>query len=106
MERVEYKLDKGIFSFLAMRSHHLQTMYRILTQYAGTLEMSRPKKNRLRWYTQVSELAQMNFSEFKKFYNKNKQDFPVFDPNSSYEDEWQESNLDGSFAYNGVTEDF
>jgi hypothetical protein len=27
-------------------------------------------------------------------------------PRQSYDEWWQESNLDGSFAYNGVTDDF
>lgn len=104
MERVEQpKINRGIYSFLTARNHDISEMNVILTLYAKTLGENRPKKNRREWYAKISKLAQSNFKEFKAFYNKNKKSFVV---SISYEDWWQECNMDGTFAYNGVTDDF
>lgn len=104
MEKVDQpKINRGIYSFLSARGHDISTMNVVLTLYAQTIDMKRPKKNRRQWYADVSKLAQKNFKDFKKVYFDNKKNLVV---SQSYEDWWQESNMDGSFAYNGVTDDF
>lgn len=104
MEKIKQpKINRGIYAFLAARNHDISTMNIVLTMYAKTLEKDRPRKNRRQWYADISKLAQSDFKRFKEFYSKNKRNFMI---SQSYEDWWQESNMDGSFAYNGVTDDF
>lgn len=99
----EYKIDKGIYNFLINRGISMSEMRRLLALYALSKDVKRPKKNKHEWYSKISSLAQMNFAEFKKFYNKNK----LTSVRSQSYDEWyEESSMDGSFAYNGVADDF
>ncbi len=101
----DQKLQRGIYSFLKKQRLSVAGMHKILLIYAQSKEMVRPKKNRLRWYAEVSHLANNDFPAFKSLYNKNKKDL-FYDNSQSYDDWWGECNLDGTFAYNGVTDDF
>ncbi len=103
--RENQKLQKGIYSFLTRQRLSVSGMHQVLKLYAESREMSRPKKNRLEWYSTISHLAQADFKTFKRIYNKNKKNLS-YNNSQSYEDWWDECNTDGSFAYNGVTEDF
>lgn len=97
------KINKGIFSFLNNQGLTVHEMRRIIALYGLSINIKRPKKARFEWYENISNLAQEDFVNFKKIYNKNKE---IKKKINSYEDYWQECNLDGSFAYNGITEDF
>lgn len=98
-------LQRGIFSFLNKQGLSVTGMRQVLYLYGQTKDMQRPKKFRLEWYAEVSQVAQGDFQAFKKVYNKNK-DKLSYSNSRSYDEWWQECNMDGSFAYNGVTEDF
>jgi hypothetical protein len=105
MLQEDQKIQRGIFSFLTKQALSIAGMHQILMIYAQSKDMIRPKKNRLKWYSEVSHLANNDFPAFKSLYNKNKKNLS-YDNSQSYNDWWNECNLDGSFAYNGVTEDF
>ena len=97
------KLQKGIHSFLAKKGIAMSGKRFVLAAYAYSLGMKKPKKNKLEWYAKISYLAQEDFPAFKKVYNSCKSKVNHY---QTYDDWWGESNLDGSFAYNGVTDDF
>lgn len=79
-------------------------MRRILSLYALEIHnVKRPKKARAEWYLVISELAQKDFSVFKKVYNKHKE---FKKPIQTYNDWYDQCSMDGSFAYNGVANDF
>jgi hypothetical protein len=99
------KLQRGIYSFLTKQRLSVVGMRQVITLYAKTKGVERPKEKRLEWYAKISMLAQHDFQAFKKVYNKNKKDLS-YDNSESYDDWWNECNLDGSFSYNGVTDDF
>jgi hypothetical protein len=80
-------------------------MRRLISLYALEIGMKRPKKGKEKWYVEISNIASENFKEFKKSYNKNKDNKIAHGPRT-YDDWWNECNLDGTFAYNGCTEDF
>ncbi len=80
-------------------------VHKILTMYAETRQMSRPKKKRLEWYATISKLAAQDFATFKRLYNKNKKNLP-YSYRQSYDEWWDECNTDGSFAYNNASDDF
>jgi hypothetical protein len=98
------KLQAGIFSFLYQRGCKMCEMRRILSLYALEKGIKRPKKGKDEWYVGISNLASENFKEFKKSYNKNKDS--NITPPKTYDEWWNECNLDGTFAYNGCTDDF
>ena len=95
------KLHKGVFSFLTRNGYDIHQMRKILFLYAEYKGKKKPKKGRVHWYVAISNDAASDFKDFKRFFNANK-----FPRKASYDEWWQESNMDGSFAYNGVTEDF
>jgi len=98
------KIDSGVFSFLANRGLKLCAMRRILTLYAADIHgIKRPRRVKAEWYVIISELAQKDFAVFKKSYNKHKENKKA---NKSYNDWYDECSMDGSFAYNGVADDF
>ncbi len=99
------KLQRGIYSFLTKQGLSVAGMRQVITLYAATKDMKRPKAKRMEWYAEISHLANNDFAAFKKVYNKNKKDLS-YDNSQSYDDWWNECNTDGTFAYNGVTEDF
>jgi len=100
------KIDKGVFTFLAKHNLNISEKRRILYLFGKSKGLERPKKtsSRHQWYADVSLIAQEDFKEFKKSFNKNK---PTLKRNrQSYDDWWDECNTDGTFAYSGVTDDF
>lgn len=103
MAQEKIKINKGIFNFLMKQGLNVPHMRHVLTLYAKTKDKTPPKKNRGQWYADISEEAQGDFKSFKKVFNKHKDKIPV---HQTYEDWWNECNLDGTFAYNGVTDDF
>jgi hypothetical protein len=102
MEKI--KINSGIFSFLADRGLKLCDMRRLLSLYALEIHsIKRPRKVKAEWYVIISELAQEDFASFKRIYNKHK---IIRKPIKSYNDWYDECSMDGSFAYNGVADDF
>lgn len=97
------KINKGVFSFLAKQGLSISSMRHVITLYALTKDNKPPKKNRAQWYADVSEEIQGDFKAFKKVFNKHRESIPQ---HQTYDEWWNECNLDGSFAYNGVTGDF
>lgn len=97
------RINKGIFNFLAKQGYQLDQMRILLHMFGREIGKNRPKRGRLEWYIEISNDAAADFPAFKKFFNKNKANLVKA---QSYSDWWQEANMDGSFAYNGVTEDF
>ena len=100
---MSHKINKGIWIFLDKQGLSIHSMRRIISLYALSIDIKRPKKARLEWYSKITDLAQEDFSNFKKVYNKNKE---IRKQVRTYDDWYQECSFDGSFAYNGVTEDF
>ncbi len=98
-----YKLNSGIFNFLNKQGLSIHEMRRIISLYALSIGIKRPKKARLEWYSKITELAQNDFVNFKKIYNKNKE---IKKKIRTYDDWYQECSFDGSFAYNGVADVF
>ena len=98
------RFHAGIYSFLYNRGCHISEMRRLLSVYALERGIKRPKKGKDEWYVSISNLASEDFKDFKKSYNKNKN--RNITPERTYDDWWSESNLDGTFAYNGCTDDF
>jgi hypothetical protein len=98
------KIDSGVFSFLANRGLKLCDMRRILSLYALDIHgIKRPRKVKAEWYVIISELAQQDFATFKRIYNKHKERRA---PIKTYNDWYDECSIDGTFAYNGVADDF
>lgn len=100
----KHKIQKGIFSFLNGRNLSIHEMRSVLNMYANSIGEKRPRNHRLEWYVKISNLANTDFTNFNKIYNENKTTFNK--SNSSYDEWYQESSMDGTFAYNGVADDF
>ena len=98
-----FKLNSGVFSFLNRQGLSIHEMRRIISLYALSINIKRPKKARLEWYSKITDLAQEDFANFKKVFNKNKE---IKKQIRTYDDWYQECSFDGSFAYNGVADDF
>jgi hypothetical protein len=99
-----FRINNGVFAFLSRQSLDIQGMKKVLDLYAESINNPKPTtKNKNAWYAEVSEAAQGEFKAFKKVFNKAEKNIPR---RASYDDWWNECNLDGSFAYNGVTDDF
>jgi hypothetical protein len=90
----------GVFKWLRNRDHDVEIAKRILNDYAkhNELMIKAPKR--------VAEVIQNDFSSFVEWYKKNKNKYPRFEKIETYDEWWSRKNLDGSFAYNGVTDDF
>ncbi len=99
------KIDKGVFSFLAHRGLNIHQMRSVLSLYAKSKDIIRPKKARFEWYSDISIQAQTDFKEFKKAYNLYKVKYN-FTKVETYEEWYDRCSLDGSFAYNEVTDNF
>jgi endoglucanase Acf2 len=78
-------------------------MRRILSLYGLSINIKRPRRVKAEWYLNISNLAQQDFKNFKKVYNANK---VITNHVQSYDDWYDTCNLDGTFAYNGVANDF
>ena len=99
-----FRINNGIYAFLSRQRLDVKGMKQVLEAYAKSINNPKPSgKNKNTWYAEISESAQGNFKAFKKVFNKAEKNIPRRD---SYADWWNECNLDGSFAYNGVTDDF
>ena len=98
-----FKLNSGVFSFLNKQGLSIHEMRRIISLYALSIDIKRTKKARLEWYAKITDLAQEDFANFKKVFNKNK---VIKKQVRTYDDSYQEFSFDGSFAYNGVADDF
>lgn len=98
------KINSGVFSFLSNHGCSIHDMRRLLSLYALEVHsIKRPKRVDADWYLIISELAQQDFASFKRIYNKNK---IIRKPVMSYNDWYDECSMDGTFAYNGVADDF
>lgn len=98
------KLDSGVFSFLSNRGCSIHEMRRILALYALEVhDIKKPKRIKPEWYVIISELAQQDFVSFKHVYNKHKLKNTTI---RTYNDWYDECSIDGTFAYNGVADDF
>jgi hypothetical protein len=97
------KLNKGIFVFLNKNNLTLGGMCKVLVAFAQDMKLEVPEKKDNQWYEDMSDLAQDNFKKFRNVFNK----MPTLELRQQTYDEWyQEANMDGSLAYNGVTDDF
>lgn len=102
MEKI--RINNGVFCFLSKQGCSIHSMRRILSLYALEIHsIKRPRKVNAEWYLIISDLAQDDFVSFKRIYNKNK---IIRKPIQSYNDWYDECSMDGSFAYNGVADDF
>ena len=101
----DYRIDKGVFKLLYnYKQLSFSDINQLLTDYAEKfMDKKRPRNNRRKFYYEVSNHAQENFSEFKKFVNKATRGMSV---RQDYDDWYQEASMDGSLAYNGVADDF
>lgn len=94
------------------KKHTNEIVKRIIADYGGFLnEPSYSKKKSNYFYNKVSGLIQKDWNKFMTWYNTNSVKYPrTAKPkrrqHKYYSDMWQQKNLDGSFAYNGVTDDF
>jgi hypothetical protein len=101
----DYRIDKGVFKLLYnYKRLSFSDINQILTDYAEIfMDKKRPRSNRRRFYFEVSNHAQENFADFKKFVNKSTRGMSE---RQDYDDWYQEASMDGSLAYNGVADDF
>jgi hypothetical protein len=81
-------------------------MEQIMSMYGKELGMEEPKRKKANHYIDVSNKIQEDFDSFKKFYNTFVNGVVPCSREMDYSEDWNEKNLDGSFAYNGVTDDF
>lgn len=92
------------------KKHTNEVTKRIIADYAPIVNVPIPvKKKGNYFYNKVSALIQADWNTFMKWYKSQKYPStakPKKRNNRQYSDVWQEKNLDGSFAYNGVTDDF
>lgn len=98
---IENRLNKGVFSFLANKGLSLQEMRIILHKYALTLELPKPKKNRLEWYVILSDLAQDNFKSFRQYVK----DLKITNRQRIYADSSYDDSDFGGYAYNNSADD-
>lgn len=102
----KYKLHKGVFCFMNKLEYNIHEMREVLKMYASSIGMERPLRNRLKWYSEVSEIADSDFKSFKISFNTHKRQknnivFRKYSSNDFYDD------LDDDFVgYNGIADDF
>lgn len=101
MEKI--KINNGVFYFLSKQKCSIHDMRRILSLYGLSINIKRPRRVKAEWYLNISNLAQNDFRNFKKVYNANK---VLTNHVQTYDDWYDTCNLDGTFAYNGVADDF
>ena len=101
---IEVKLEVGIFNYLRNLGYNIHEQRKVLHSYAITMGISRPKKQRTQWYSAISFKAQEDFDSFKKFFNRNYH--RKMCKKDQYQKWYDRCNSDGSFAYNGVADDF
>ena len=101
MEKI--RINNGIFNFLDKQKCSIHDMRRILSLYGLSIGIKRPNRVKAEWYLIMSNLAQKDFKNFKKLYNITKVKTNHI---HSYDDWYDICNLDGTFAYNGVADDF
>jgi hypothetical protein len=100
------KLHKGVFCFMNKLDYNVHEMREVLKMYANSIGMERPLRNRLKWYSEVSEMADLDFKSFKIHFNTHKRQknnvvFRKYSSNDFYDD------LDDDFVgYNGIADDF
>jgi len=87
----------GVLKWLRNRSRDTETAKRLIQDYGKILE---PSQKNLKI---IAGMIQSDFSSFVKFYKKYAGNHPRTE---TYDEWWSRKNLDGSFAYNGVTDDF
>jgi len=96
------KIQKGIFCYLNNRGVGVHQMRWAIKQFFK--ENYVHFENNQFTFEDKQQYACDNFQNFKKFIKRTfinqQRDL------SSYEDDWNEKNLDGSFAYNNVSDDF
>jgi hypothetical protein len=69
--------------------------------------LEKQNKKEKRWNKTISSTGVVTFTRIKQSKHKNrKQSRKQKSAYDAYSEWWSEKNLDGSFAYNGVTDDF
>jgi hypothetical protein len=111
-KKEEEKIQKGIYCFLTKNNCVLNEMKRALHIYAKENKMNllpdrnSKKANANIWYANVSNIAQNDFEGFKEMFNSNKKKIYNKDKEMTYDRWYEESSMDGSFAYNESADDF
>lgn len=100
-----FNINKGVFNILYRKQGFTVNSIREILRDYGKNELNQiyPKKNRPKYYTSVSEIIQEDFGKFIFWLGKNRKYYHLRD---DYNDWYQESSFDGTFAYNGVADDF
>lgn len=94
-------IQKGIFCYLNNRGLSIHQMRWAIKQFFK--ENYVPFENNQFTFEMKQQYVTENFMAFKKFV---KRIFINNDGPTSYENYWQENNLNGGFAYNNATDDF
>lgn len=91
----------------------IQQAHSIMNQFGRSIDYPpiKASSNNMPYYDKIGDEIQKDWDKFIKFYATIKNNYPKNRPKQSvkrhsYNDWWQENNLNGGFAYNGVTDDF
>lgn len=98
-------INKGVFNILYRKQGFTINSIREILRDYGKNELNQifPKNNRPKYYNSVSEMIQEDFRKFIKWLRKNRKYYHLRD---DYNEWYEESSFDGTFAYNGVADDF
>lgn len=93
--------------------YNLKQGNKIIARYGNHIGKPKPENATIKYYKSVSDEIGKDFWKFilftKTIKDDYKRDFKTKRSNVKrydYDDSFQEMSFDGSFAYNGVTEDF
>jgi hypothetical protein len=108
MNNRNYKRSRN---YLTRRGFTMHQAHKIIKRYGRQLKIELAFGDQ-KYFDIVGDAIQEDFQKFRLFFNSVKADYPQKKKpvrsnfSKSYDEWWQEKNLDGSFAYNGVTDDF
>lgn len=105
MENKKFKINKGIFVFLNKQNLTFSSMRKVLIAFATSKGIEIPQNRSNQWFSEISDQAQNNFKDFKQVFNSTPS-LKYKNQSSDYNDWYDQCNSDGSFAYNGVADDF
>lgn len=107
ISKKEPYVQRGIWNLLFNKMNYsMEYIQSILTAYAEKcLDRKKPRRNRLKFYMEISTHAQQNFDDFMKFLKENYKN-RYAGAVESYDDWYERASMDGSLAYSGVADDF
>ena len=101
-----YKKTMNYLTFTLGYQHKVAN--KIIRRYGNEIlkEAKPPNDTTQIYYVEICKHIQANWQSFMDFYGTIKTIYPRHFHKHNYRSWWNECNLNGSFAYNGVTDDF